>query len=153
MIFSLLFLLTMTLLGVSAMGMSNLQNIIATNAQMQTSALNATEVQLRSGERDIETIVTDGSTMEFNDSGDHYYVSGDIDPTDRDWSFDTNGNLADGQYVIEYAGSRKLPTESRGWGSTTAGDTVYLFLVGAQKETGKGARRTTQTVYVTQDEP
>ena len=149
---SLIMLLVLTLISISGINLSFLENLMASNTQFQVSALAGAEVALRTGEQDVETIVGDGSTLDFSGADDHYHMNGTIDPSQHSWSFDhatTNGN----NYVVEYLGARPLPGESTEMGAAVAGSSVYLFLVDAQNVSGKGATRNVQTVYVTATAP
>jgi type IV pilus assembly protein PilX len=131
---ALIFLLILTILGVFGMNVSRLENLMAGNAQFQTTALNNAEYVLARAEQDLVAI---GDALE-NGTGtnpfiatadDHYYCANDdsclrtnnsdadlIDPAALNWAFsnntidlpDVNGNsTADdgsGQYIIIDAG-------------------------------------------------
>ena len=58
---ALIFLLILTILGVFGMNLSRLENLMAGNAQFQTTALNNAEYVLARGEKDIQDIATSGA--------------------------------------------------------------------------------------------
>lgn len=149
----LVFLLILTLIGISSMSSSQLDNIIISNNQSQMLALNRTEILLKSAERDIDSITSDTSTMDFSESGDHYHLYGTIDPLTDPWPFTAQGDSSNGLYVIEYAGKHTLPGASSAWNSGIAGDSVYLFTIDSKHVLSNGAKRLTETVYVTQTAP
>ena len=149
----LVFLLILTLIGISSMSSSQLNNIIVSNNQAQMQALNRTEVLLNNAEREIETMISDATTMDFTSTGDHYYVYGTIDSSTEPWSFTSQGSGYLGQYIIEYAGKRSLPGSSNAWGAGIAGDSVYEFTIVAKHKLTNGARRLSESLYVTQTAP
>lgn len=152
-IMGLVFMIILTIIGISSLRSSQLTNIIISNNQTQMLALNRTEVMLKDGERDIDTITSDGSTKDFEQTGDHYYLNGTTNPLSDSWLFTAQGNSSSGQYVIEYSGKKMLPGASSAWGAGVAGDSVYLFTIDAKHQLGNGARRLTESLYVTQTPP
>jgi len=160
---ALIFLLIMTLLGVFSMNTSRLENLMAGNNQFQTTALSNAELTVRAGEAQVEAILGATPFMEWNEAGDFYYdrtqESTDIiDPVVLNWAFTSNAySLPDGstgRYVIEYAGVESLPGEEVSFPpDCTAGSCVFVFLISAQNETSRGARRSVQVVYVTDTGP
>jgi Tfp pilus assembly protein PilX len=76
---ALIFLLILTILGVFGMNVSRLENLMAGNAQFQTTALNNAEYVLVRAERDLTTIETElyngTGTNPFigTNTGDAYY--------------------------------------------------------------------------------
>jgi type IV pilus assembly protein PilX len=108
---ALIFLLILTILGVFGMNVSRLENLMAGNAQFQTTALNNAEYVLVRAERDLKTIETDlyngTGTNPFLGTGDAYTsdayycanadsclsATGDgnaIDPASLNWTFGSN---------------------------------------------------------------
>jgi len=175
---ALIFLLIMTILGVFGMNLSRLENMMAGNAQFQTTALNNAEYVLVRGENDIKSVV--GNPFNPDTAGDHYYTVDTTDfdpaagiqqPTDLVWNFnavtvslpDVNGDGSDtdgdgtaddgtGQYVIQDAGLDNADGEDSSFSGTInplAGAVVQVFLVTAQSGTARGAMRTLQSVVVT----
>jgi hypothetical protein len=171
---ALIFLLILTILGVFGMNTSRLENLMAGNAQFQTTALNNAEYTLVRGETDITTITNTG-ILPFSDWGidDHYYLidTSGVASTDLVWSFtsqkvsipdinsdgsDTDGDgTADdgtGYYIIENAGLAFADGESGSFTDLTnppPNSIVQVFLVSAQSESSKGAKRIVQSVMVT----
>ena len=173
---ALIFLLILTILGVFGMNMSRLQNLMAGNAQFQTTALNNAEYVLVRGENDIQNLVDAGTGNPFLTTiEDRYWDAGTINPTALVWPFanmkisipDVNGDKSDtdgdgvfddgtGFYVIEDAGL----DNSKGECSTyeckidpLPSAIVQVFLVTAQSSSSKGAKRIVQSVVVTEPLP
>ena len=103
---ALIFLLILTMLGVFGMNVSRLENLMAGNAQFQTTALNNAEYVLTRGERDLQALADAGGVNPFlaADTTDQYFcanddsclrTSGDADDPDFDpaaltWSFSSS---------------------------------------------------------------
>ena len=159
---SLMFLLIMTILGVTAMNTATLGTMMAGNAMFQATALSEAELILREGEEDIETnIVGLSPAKEWDTGGDHYYLrTGNadpnnlIDPSELDWSFteQTSALVAGGSYVIELAVEDEvIPGEDVDVGCLNPGSCVDVYLVSTQSQHHRGAKRIVQGVYVTVD--
>jgi Tfp pilus assembly protein PilX len=98
---ALIFLLILTMLGVFGMNVSRLENLMAGNAQFQTTALNNAEYVLVRGERDLQALADAGTANPFlaADTTDQYFCANDdsclrtsgdgdlIDPADLVWTF------------------------------------------------------------------
>ena len=82
---ALIFLLILTILGVFGMNVSRLENMMAGNAQFQTTALSNAEYVLARGEADLLSLVGASTVNPFwtTDATDHYYCAND-DSCDRD---------------------------------------------------------------------
>lgn len=172
---ALVFLLILTMLGVFGMNISRLENLMAGNAQFQTTAMNNAEYVLVRGEQDIQAVAAGGGNP-FNPdvTTDHYYpagTTGTTRPEDLNWTFnsvkvslpDINGDGSDtdgdstpddgtGLYVIEDAGLDNSAGEDASFSGTVnplAGAIVQVFLVSAQSGASKGAKRIVQSVVVT----
>lgn len=174
---ALIFLLILTILGVFGMNLSRLENLMAGNAQFQTTALNNTEYVLVRGEDEIRAIADTGTSNPFllSNNTDHYFDSGEIDASDQIWTFpskkvslpDINGDKSDtdgdtipddgtGSYVIEDAGLDNTKGECATYECKTnplPGAVVQVFLVTAQSTSSRGAKRIVQSVVVTDPLP
>jgi Tfp pilus assembly protein PilX len=98
---ALIFLLILTMLGVFGMNVSRLENLMAGNAQFQTTALNNAEYVLVRGERDLQALADAGGVNPFlaADATDQYFCANDdsclrtsgdgdlIDPAALNWTF------------------------------------------------------------------
>lgn len=172
---ALVFLLILTILGVFGMNISRMENLMAGNTQFQTTALNNAEYVLVRGEQDIQAIAaSSGNPFNPDVSTDHYYpagTTGSTVPEDLIWSFNTvkislpdvNGDGSDtdgdgtaddgvGHYVIEDAGLDNSAGEDSSFSGIVnplAGAIVQVFLVSAQSESSRGAKRIVQSVVVT----
>ena len=150
---ALIFLLILTVLGVFGMNISRLENMMAGNAQFQTTALNNAEYTLARGVEDILKIESD--VKPFPTSAGYHDVT-DIDPSSLVWGF-TNKTvtLPDGStgiYVIANAGTDNDDGEDNSYSGTinpSPGAIVQVFLVTAQSESSRGAKRIVQSVVVT----
>lgn len=158
---SLIILLVMTILGVFGMNISRMENLMAGNNQFQTAALSNAELILAVGEKKTEDILGNLPFTDWNETGDAYYdrtsESGElINPHALNWGFDYQAEDSSSRYVIEYAGSELIPGNDasvEGTSTCTAGSCVWVFLATAQNETSRGAKRTVQSVYVTETPP
>jgi len=98
---ALIFLLILTILGVFGMNVSRLENLMAGNAQFQTTALNNAEYVLTRGERDLQALADGGGVNPFlaADTTDQYFCANDdsclrtsgdgdlINPSALTWTF------------------------------------------------------------------
>ena len=150
---ALIFLLILTILGVFGMNVSRLENLMAGNTQFQTTALNNAEYTLARGIEDIQLVESSGSSYPTTAG---YHTAGDIDPSDLTWSFTRKDvSLPDGstgEYVIINAGTDNDDGEDSSYAGTilpAPGSIVQVFLVTAQSESSRGAKRIVQSVVVT----
>lgn len=166
---ALIFLVILTIIGVTAMNTSVLDTMMASNTQFQTRALGDAEVVLVEGEDDVVAITTDAVPLDWNTPGDYYYdatatSTETIDPSDWDWAAYDTATAADGAslYVIQYGGREPIPGNTGGYGGSVAyggagggaaGSYVYVFQVTTQADSSRDARRIVQSVYVTDQEP
>jgi len=74
---ALIFLLILTMLGVFGMNVSRMENMMAGNAQFQTTALNNAEYVLARGERDLQDLSDNGGANPFiaATTTDQYYCA------------------------------------------------------------------------------
>ena len=154
---ALIVLLVLTILGVFGMNMARLENLMAGNNQFQTTALNNAEGTLATGEQDVEEVL--GTSKDWNATGDYYYDRTSnstqiIQPEAANWTFkyqtipDTDPS-SPFRYVLEYTGEYTDYQCSVRWGATYSDVCKrYIFLVTAQNEASRGAKRTVQSVYV-----
>ena len=146
---ALTFLLIMTLLGVSGMSNTRLENLMAGNSRFQAAALNNAEITLSHGIQDVLQMAGNGRTGAGN--------TGSIDPPGevRDFPQKTitlpDGNS--GEYVILDAGTDSKNGEDSSYSGTTTpapGTRVQIFLVTARSATARGAQRRVQAMVVTE---
>jgi Tfp pilus assembly protein PilX len=159
---ALIFLLILTILGVFGMNVSRLENMMAGNAQFQTTALSNAEYVLVQGENDILDIAatrTGNPFLTAND--DQYHDAGIIETTDLIWGF-TNVEVSipaingSGLYVIEDAGLDNSKGECTTYEckiEPLPSAIVQVFLVTAQSSSSRGAKRIVQSVVVTDPLP
>ena len=159
---ALIFLLILTILGVFGMNVSRLENMMAGNAQFQTTALSNAEYVLVQGENDIRDIAATRTCNPFlTANDDQYYDAGTIEPTDLTWGF-TNVEVSipaingSGLYVIEDAGLDNSKGECTTYEckiEPLPSAIVQVFLVTAQSSSSRGAKRIVQSVVVTDPLP
>jgi Tfp pilus assembly protein PilX len=159
---ALIVLLVLTVLGVFGMNIARLQNLMAGNNQFQATALNNAESLLTVGEADLESTV--GTAKDWNASGDYYYLRTDgsteiINPAAANWTFNYETVPADDptspfRYVLEYTGPYTDQKCAATYGASHA-DVCrrYIFLITAQNDASRGAKRTVQSVYVSPTPP
>jgi type IV pilus assembly protein PilX len=162
---ALIFLLIMTILGVAGMNLSRMENLMSGNNQFQTAALVNAELMMSSAIRDLEANLG-APFLNLNTEGDHFYLRNEdstenIEPTDLNWTFTTASSTPAGgsgdygyRYVVEYIGQLE--------GSDDGDCSVVIkpkpvdcyrqiYTVTSQSDTSRGAKRTVQVVYVTEE--
>ena len=165
---SLIFLLILTILGVFGMNISRMENLMAGNAQFQTSALNNAELAISVARNELQTAIDTG--LEFFTTGDFLYDSSGenpgaetVDPSQLDWSSFEHGELdadsdgiADSKFIVEYAGCDVKLGNTIDDCSASCFDTQscgYVFLITTQSSTSRGAKRNVQQVFALTDGP
>ena len=159
---ALIVLLILTILGVFGMNIARLQNLMAGNNQFQAAALNNAESLLSVGEADVASVI--GTAKNWNTSGDYYYDrSGGsteiIDPAVANWTFNYETVPADDptspfRYVLEYAGPYTDQKCAATYGAQHAEVCKrFIFLITAQNDASRGAKRTVQSVFVSATPP
>lgn len=150
---ALVFLLILTMLGIFGMNVSRLENLMAGNTQFQTTALNTAEYTLARGVEDILKVESNGLSYPTTAG---YHTIGDVEPSDLVWSFTRKTvSLPDGstgEYIILNAGTDNDDGEDSSYSGTITpapGSIVQVFLITAQSESSRGAKRTVQSVVVT----
>jgi len=149
---ALIFLLIMTLLGMSGMNMARMENLMAGNNQFQAVALSRNELALRKIEAVILDITEDGKPdiPDFR-LANEYYRAGEISTVTPDWSKVDHASTADGSlYVVEYEPVTWLGNTAR-WQGTDL--TAHLFKITARTTLNRGTQRTTQIIYATTRAP
>ena len=155
---ALIFLLVIALLGTLSLNTSFLESLMANNNQFHNRALYDAEYLLRIAEKDVSSVVANGSTLQ-----NHYHQAGEsgIEPSSIDWPGWKDSSVSkiitqdgiNGAYTIEYLGP---VYESSG--DNIAEDeqpemnnrvSYYLFRISAFAIAGKGSRRIVQSLYRT----
>lgn len=155
---ALVILLVLTLLGVFSMNLARMENMMAGNSQFQTTALSNAELAVAAAEQAML------NSLGGAKPGCYYTTTETIDPSKLDWDSDAaitpcdyvfaNGDPT-ASYVIEYAnwGIDDDCSKSVGKGGGKSGCIHYDFVITAQAETSRGAKRTVQTVYQSTSPP
>ena len=147
---ALIFLLIMTILGIFGMNISRLENMMAGNNQFQAQALSDSELALREIEETAQDETEDANILNF-DLDDEYYRFGEVDTTALDWSTISHASTSNGStYVVEYDNPVWVGNSEKFGGS---GLNANVFKITTQTTSGKGARRTVQIVYGTDEAP
>jgi Tfp pilus assembly protein PilX len=169
---ALVFLLILTILGVFGMNMSRMENLMAGNNQFQTTALNNAELTISIAEQVVDDITL--ATLPFTDldnSGDEFYDHSRsgltyIEPHQLNWSFDyattdqvpgcESPNEDNCRYVVEYYGKTIRSGGNLEWqtgSSCASSDCAWVFVITAQNQASRGAKRTVQSVFITETAP
>ena len=150
---SLILLLVMTILGVTALNSSILQGFMSASYQEQTVRLATAENILLEGEFDVEELVANGVLTRATDG---YYFNLDVDPA---LEFDA-ASLAEAwpaasNFVIEYMGEFEIPGESVAVGGGLEDSLIHVFRVSARSvpPDERGGLRIVQSLYVTLSGP
>lgn len=149
---ALVILLVLTILGVFGMNLSRMENMMAGNNQFQVMALSNAELAVAAAEQALL------DSLGTAKPGCYYTTTETIDPAILNWDDDAaitpcNHTFANGDpdaaYVIEYAnwGIDDDCSKAVGKGGGKSGCIHYDFVITAQAETSRGAKRTVQTVY------
>lgn len=153
-IVSLILLLVMTLLGITAMNSSILQNFMSASYQEQTVRLAGAENFLLTGEFDVQDLVANG-VVDRDTGNDAYYFNLDTDPT-LEFPAATAATTWPNGFVIEYMGEFQIPGESAAVGGGFEDSLIHVFRVSARSErdaASRGGLRIVQSLYVTLDGP
>lgn len=153
-IMSLVILLILTLLGVTSMNTSNLQTLMSSNSQYQTSALNVAENVANIAQAAVTTYVSGGAQP----SGYTYIGSGGVAEKDLSsftWPDAEVATVGTSKYIIEYAGAMTIDSASLAWRQQNAisGDQVSVFRITVRSPASRGAMRYLQTIFVTINQP
>jgi Tfp pilus assembly protein PilX len=162
---SLIFLLILTILGVFGMNISRMENLMAGNAQFQTSALNNAELAISTARNELQNALDDG--LEFVDTGDFLYdSSGENDPEAKpvnpsalDWSKFDHGTITgdpNSKFIVEYVGCDVKLGNTVDDCNASCFDTQscgYVFVITTQSETSRGAKRNVQQVFALTEGP
>ena len=161
---ALVILLILTLLGVFGMNMARLENMMAGNSQFLTTALNNAEYTLDRGIEDVLALEAAGTPYPSGPPQYHEFGEAGVEPENLDWSgfssatvslpdSDGDGNPdATGSYIVENAGLDNDEGEDASVSGVTnpmPGAVVQVFLVSAQSDSSRGAKRTVQSLVVT----
>lgn len=156
-VMSLVILLVLTLLGITAMNTSSLQILMTGNSQYQTTALNDAEDVMRTAEDLVSNFVgVAGAT--YPATGYYNIPSGDaaIDLASFDWA-DNAKTISSGssRYIIEFTGTQELNSASKAWRQDQGivGDDVSVFRITARTPSTRGAMRYLQAIFVTLKAP
>jgi type IV pilus assembly protein PilX len=146
---SLLILLVMTLIGVSSMQTTTMEEKMASNAREHQQAFEAAEAALRAAEKHIEDDVT--VTAGFDTTGSDGHYDNSVQELWRTLGWTNTDSLADNtytstyssasapRYIIEHYGSTTTDVDKfnlGGYGTGAGGGDIELFRITAR---GTGA--------------
>jgi type IV pilus assembly protein PilX len=146
---ALVFLLVLTILGVTAVNSSIMQGLMSTSYQQQTVTLSGAENLLLEAEFDIDDIVLNGV------AGRDYFIDLAEAPGDSFPATDL-GQAWPNDFVVEYMGGFLVPGESVAEGGGLEDSELHIFRVSARRERTeeeRGGLRIVQSLYVTLDGP
>jgi type IV pilus assembly protein PilX len=154
-IVSLLLLLVLTILGVTAMNSSIMQGFMSSSYQQQARALAGAENILLRGERDIETRT---APLGGGLRGLNYFI--DLapipmpNPPPTQFPAQFLGTAWPNDFVVEYMGQFNVPGESIAEGGGFADSRIFLYRVSARgTEVERGGLRIVQSYYVALRDP
>lgn len=145
-VISLILLMVMTVIGVTAVNSSIMQGLMSTSYRQQTVTLAGAENLLLAGELDVEQLVATGV------AGRAWYVNLDDDPTAQFPAALVDQAWPDSNFVIEYMGPFLVPGESVAEGGGLEDSVMHIFRVSAREERPadeRGGLRIVQSLYVT----
>ncbi len=164
-IVSLILLLVMTLIGVSAMGTAMQEIRMSSTMQQETSALRRAEAALVTAEDAIDVLASDTVPFEFSTEGDAYHLAEDGVAVRRaDWSSistmagpvsSDNNEDDDDALVVEYFGATTIPGESIKVNADARilGAVAYTYRNTSRSAAGRNVVRIVQSMYTTLNAP
>jgi type IV pilus assembly protein PilX len=145
-VISLILLMVMTVLGVTAVNSSIMQGLMSASYRQQTVTLAGAENLLLDGELDVEQLVVNGV------GGRAWYVNLDADPDAEFPAALVDQAWPESNFVIEYMGPFLVPGESVAEGGGLEDSVMHIFRVSARDERTedeRGGLRIVQSLYVT----
>jgi type IV pilus assembly protein PilX len=150
-IVSLILLLIMTIIGISAMNGARLEVSMAGMMQREEVALRGAERALMAAEKYMENTV--GT---FDDMADGHYLPADgVDPSVTDWTnivslgeSEVAELSARDAFIVEYEGEVTLPGSAlNDGGDTIPGDKVNVYRITTRSDTDGNAVRIVESIY------
>jgi hypothetical protein len=146
---ALVFLLVLTILGVTAVNSSIMQGLMSASYQQQAVTLADAENRLLEAEADIDDIVFNGVAAR------DYYIDLSLAPLNAFPATDL-AQVWPNDFVVEYMGPFLVPGESAAEGGGLEDRELHIFRVSARRERTedeRGGLRIVQSLYVTLDGP
>lgn len=155
---SLIVLLVVSLIALTAARSSALEMIIATNQQNSMIALaNAEDSVLVAENYIVASHPTGGPSFDFSDDNtDGLYAANTVDPATVDWSNFGSEQVLDGdnevinRYVIEYMGTAAATGSSLAVGAGAGNQIRHIYRITGLGVGPKDTTRIVQTVFSTQ---
>jgi Tfp pilus assembly protein PilX len=142
---SLVMLLIMTTVGISAMNIS-ISNLKMTGGiQQQSFVSNSSEESLLIGEGQAE-----------NPPASFAFITSQVDFYDKTaWTSAKDGTTDDSQYMVEYLGKRikNGGDVTTGVGTVVPGDSIHVYRVTARSIAGNNTTRMLQSLYLSENGP
>jgi Tfp pilus assembly protein PilX len=157
---TLVMMLAVMVLGLSAILVSKSEFMLAGNVQFQSGALNEAEAAGVAAEQWISTGTnqTNAGFTTYNSSAGHlfpigYMAANGIDPLTMTWSTSNSiqvGSITSQRYLIEFLAKDRtlIPTGLAVGGRSSSGcNKVNVFRIIAQGGSARGATRMVQSIY------
>lgn len=148
---SLIMLLIMTVIGISAMNTSISKLKMTTGIQQQSFVSNSTEESLLSGEETVDLADTDASI-----SGHSGFFTTAVNLSDKDmWANNAfDGVNGDSKYIIEYLGAVESGNDTATEGGVPGIKDIYhVYRITARSVNNNGTTRMFQSVYISENAP
>jgi type IV pilus assembly protein PilX len=146
---ALVFLLVLTILGVSAVNSSIMQGLMSASYQQQAITLAGAENLLLEAEADIDDLVANGV------GGRDYFIDLVAAPG-AGFPVSDLAQAWPNDYVVEYMGPFTVPGESAAEGGGLEDRELHIFRISARRartDDERGGLRIVQSLYVTLDGP
>ena len=144
-VMSLVMLLIMTIVGISAMNIS-ISNLKMTGGiQQQSFVSNSSEESLLIGEKQAG-----------NPPASFAFITNQVNFYDEPaWTSATNATTAGSQYIVEYLGKRikNGGDVTTGGGTVAPGDSIHVYRVTARSIAGNNTTRMFQSFYLSDNGP
>lgn len=151
---SLLFLLILTILGVTAMGTSNIELLLGSNYEAQLKTFLRSENSLTAAEKEVPQI-----PPKKNNPANGVYLSPQPVHQHAFWDDSNTRNLALGgsetRYIYRYIGTRTIresgasASTTQSYTNTSGNQLVELYRVTARSAGHRNSVRTIQSIYGT----
>ena len=148
---SLIMLLIMTVIGISAMNTSLSKIRLTSGIQQQSNTSNDTEGSLSLGEQNAEEAASDQSIVDGSGFFRNQLTVDDLNNT-ATWDNAFTGANGAGNFIIEYMGPRVKQGGSL-VNLDTSGEIIYVYRITARVNNDERAERMFQSFFISANEP
>ena len=146
---TLVMLILLMIIGVSALRLSKGQLSLAGNLQFQTAAFNEAEAAIAIAEKDLATTAVYGKGGITADAVGKYKIGSAADPLSHSWSTTNSieGSNANQRYLIQQVAKNVVHNENSKQPRPGICNQVNLYRISARGESVRGASKIVQSVF------